>query len=93
MASLISLLKIAAIYTGEIINCKDVGGADAEIVQIGREVGSGTRDGFESITKTADACKHRQEISSTGDVITTVARNPNAFGYGSSASVKSPTFN
>ena len=88
MASLISLLKIAAIYTGEIINCKDVGGADAEIVQIGREVGSGTRDGFESITGTTDACQYRQELTSTGDVITTVSQNPDAIGYASLAALK-----
>ena len=55
---------------------------------IGRESGSGTRDGFESITKTAEKCKYRQELTSTGDVITTVAGNPAAVGYASLASVK-----
>ena len=79
---------IAKIYTGEITNWKEVGGNDAEIVLIGREAGSGTRDGFESITDTKDACKYRQELSSTGDVITTVAQNPDAIGYASLASVK-----
>ena len=79
---------IAKIYTGEITNWKDVGGDDAEIVLIGREAGSGTRDGFESITDTKDSCKYRQELTSTGDVITTVAGNPNAIGYASLASVK-----
>ena len=79
---------IAKIYTGEITNWKDLGGSDAEIVLIGREAGSGTRDGFESITGTKDACKYRQELTSTGDVITTVANNPNAIGYASLASVK-----
>ena len=79
---------IAKIYTGEIKNWKDVGGNDAEIVLIGREGGSGTRDGFESITDTEDKCKYRQELTSTGDVITTVASNPNAIGYASLASVK-----
>ena len=54
---------------------------------IGREAGSGTRDGFESITKTADACIYRQELTSTGDVITTVAQNPDAIGYASLASI------
>ncbi len=80
--------QIAKIYTGEITNWKDVGGDDAEIVLIGREAGSGTRDGFESITGTKDSCKYRQELTSTGDVITTVAGNPNAIGYASLASVK-----
>ncbi|MBQ8249688.1 MAG: phosphate ABC transporter substrate-binding protein [Clostridia bacterium] len=79
---------IAKIYTGEITNWKDVGGNDAEIVLIGREAGSGTRDGFESITDTKDNCKYRQELTSTGDVITTVSSNPNAIGYASLASVK-----
>ena len=80
--------SIAKIYTGEIKNWKEVGGNDAEIVLIGREAGSGTRDGFESITHTEDKCKYRQELTSTGDVITTVASNPNAIGYASLASVK-----
>ncbi|MBP1577393.1 MAG: phosphate ABC transporter substrate-binding protein [Oscillospiraceae bacterium] len=84
----LSLETIAKIYTGEIANWSEVGGSDAEIVLIGREAGSGTRDGFESITDTEDACKYRQELTSTGDVITTVSQNPNAIGYASVASVK-----
>ncbi len=79
---------IAKIYTGEIKNWNEVGGKDAEIVLIGREAGSGTRDGFESITGTKDQCKLKQELTSTGDVITTVAGNPAAIGYASLASVK-----
>ena len=78
---------IAKIYTGEVTNWKDVGGADAQIVLIGREAGSGTRDGFESITDTKDQCAYRQELTSTGDVITAVAQNPDAIGYASLASV------
>ncbi len=84
----LTLEQIAAIYTGEITNWEQVGGSDGEIVLIGREAGSGTRDGFETITKTEDICKYRQELTSTGDVITTVAGNPNAIGYASLASVK-----
>ena len=79
---------IAKIYTGEITNWSEVGGNDVEIVLIGREAGSGTRDGFESITDTEDVCKYRQELTSTGDVITTVSQNPGAIGYASVASVK-----
>ena len=79
---------IAKIYTGEITNWKEVGGNDAEIVLIGREAGSGTRDGFESITDTKDACQYRQELTSTGDVITTVSTNPDAIGYASLAALK-----
>ena len=84
----LDLETIAKIYTGEIRNWKEIGGNDAEIVLIGREAGSGTRDGFESITDTEDKCAYRQELTSTGDVITTVASNPNAIGYASLASVK-----
>ena len=79
---------IAGIYTGKITNWKDVGGENAEIVVIGREAGSGTRDGFESITGTEDACSYRQELTSTGAVITAVSQNPGAIGYASLASVK-----
>ena len=85
----LSVESIAKIYTGEITNWSEVGGNDVEIVLIGREAGSGTRDGFESITDTKDACKYRQELTSTGDVITTVSQNPAAIGYASVASVKS----
>ena len=84
----LDLETIAKIYTGEITNWKDVGGDDGEIVVIGREAGSGTRDGFESITDTKDACAYRQELTSTGDVIATVAQNPNAIGYASLAAIK-----
>lgn len=84
----LSLSQIADIYTGKITNWSDVGGDDAEIVLIGREAGSGTRDGFESITDTEDACQYRQELTSTGDVITTISGNSNAIGYASLASVK-----
>ena len=84
----LTLEQIAGIYTGEISNWSEVGGSDAEIVLIGREAGSGTRDGFESITGTKDACQYRQELTSTGDVITAVSQNPDAIGYASLASVK-----
>lgn len=84
----LTLADIAAIYKGEITDWQELGGNAGEIVLIGREAGSGTRDGFESITGTADACQYRQELTSTGDVITTVASNPNAIGYASLASVK-----
>lgn len=84
----LTLDQIAQLYKGEITNWKDVGGPDAPVVLIGREAGSGTRDGFESITGTEEACKYNQELTSTGDVIQTVAGNPNAIGYASLASVK-----
>ncbi len=84
----LTLKNISDIFSGKIKNWKEVGGKDAEIVLIGREAGSGTRDGFESITQTKDACKYRQELTSTGDVITTVSKNQNAIGYASLAAIK-----
>ena len=84
----LSIDQIAKLYTGEITNWTDVGGKDAEVVLIGREAASGTRDGFESITGTKDKCQYRQELTSTGDVITAVSQNPDAIGYASLASIK-----
>lgn len=77
----LDLETVASIFTGEITNWKDVGGNDAEIVLIGREAGSGTRDGFESITKTESKCRYRQELTSTGDVITTVCRRKHTSAF------------
>ena len=84
----LTLDEIAKIYKGEITNWSEVGGDDAEIVVVGREAGSGTRDGFESITGTEDLCQYRQELTSTGDVISTVSSNPAAIGYASLDAVK-----
>ncbi len=84
----LTIEQIASIFTGKVKNWSEVGGADGEIVVIGREAGSGTRDGFESITKTEGTCNYKQELTSTGDVITTVSSNPNAIGYASLAAVK-----
>lgn len=83
----LSVEQIADIYTGKITNWSELGGSDSEIVVIGREAGSGTRDGFETITKTEEICVLRQELTSTGDVLATVSSNENAIGYASFASV------
>lgn len=83
----LSLEQVAAIFTGEVTNWSDVGGADLAISCIGRERGSGTRDGFESITGTDDACVLEQELTSTGAVITAVSSSPNAIGYASLSSL------
>ena len=83
----LTLEQIAGLATGTITNWKDVGGADAPVVFIGREAGSGTRDGFESIVKVADTCKYEQELTSTGAVIAAVAANENAIGYASLSGV------
>ncbi|MBP3508440.1 phosphate ABC transporter substrate-binding protein [Oscillibacter sp.] len=80
--------QIAKIFTGEITDWSQLGGAAGTISCIGREAGSGTRDGFESITGTKDACKMDQELTSTGAVIEAVAGNPNAIGYASLSALK-----
>ena len=80
--------QIAKIFTGEITDWSQLGGDAGTISCIGREAGSGTRDGFESITKTKDACKMDQELTSTGAVIEAVAGNPNAIGYASLSALK-----
>ena len=83
----LSIEQIAQIFTGEITNWSELGGSDGQVVPIGREAGSGTRDGFESITGTEDACKYQNELTSTGEVIASVASNPNAIGYTSLSAV------
>ena len=83
----LSIEQIAQIFTGEITNWSELGGSDGQVVPIGREAGSGTRDGFESITDTEDACKYQNELTSTGEVIANVASNPNAIGYASLSAV------
>ena len=80
--------QIAKIFTGEITDWSELGGDAGTISCIGREAGSGTRDGFESITGTKDSCKMDQELTSTGAVIEAVAGNPNAIGYASLSSVE-----
>lgn len=75
--------QIASVFRGDIKNWKDLGGADAEIAVIGREAGSGTRDGFESICGVKDACVYVQELTATGAVISAVASNAGAIGYAS----------
>lgn len=84
----LSVEQIGQIFSGQITNWKDVGGADAEIACIGREANSGTRDGFESITDTKDKCKLSQELTSTGAVIEAVKNSPNAIGYASLSAVE-----
>ena len=80
--------QIAKIFTGEITDWSELGGAAGTISCIGREAGSGTRDGFETITGTKDTCVLAQELTSTGAVIEAVAGNPNAIGYASLPALK-----
>ena len=79
--------QLKQMFTGEITNWSEVGGDDGEIVLIGREAGSGTRDGFESIVDVKDSCKYAQELTATGAVISAVEANPLAVGYASLSAV------
>ena len=79
--------QLKQMFTGEITNWPEVGGDDGEIVLIGREAGSGTRDGFESIVDVKDSCKYAQELTATGAVISAVEANPLAIGYASLSAV------
>ena len=79
--------QLKQMFTGEITNWSEVGGDDGEIVLIGREAGSGTRDGFESIVDVKDSCKYAQELTATGAVISAVEANPLAIGYASMSAV------
>ena len=80
--------QLKQMFTGEITNWSEVGGDDGEIVLIGREAGSGTRDGFESIVDVKDSCKYAQELTATGAVISAVEANPLAIGYASLSAVR-----
>ena len=79
--------QLKQMFTGEITDWADVGGDAGEIVLIGREAGSGTRDGFESIVDVKDSCKYAQELTATGAVISAVEANPLAVGYASLSAV------
>ena len=79
--------QLKQMFTGEITNWSEVGGDDGEIVLIGREAGSGTRDGIESIVDVKDSCKYAQELTATGAVISAVEANPLAIGYASLSAV------
>lgn len=84
----LSIEQLSSLYKGEVTNWSELGGSDSPVVLIGREAASGTRDGFESITNIENSCKYSQELTSAGDVIQTVATNPNAIGYTSLSAVK-----
>ena len=83
----LSVEQLKKMFTGEITNWKDVGGDDGEIVLVGREAGSGTRDGFEIIVDVKDSCKYAQELTATGAVISAVEANPLAIGYASLSAI------
>lgn len=77
----ISSENLKKLYTGEIKNWKELGGADEAVVVIGREAGSGTRDAFEELLELKDKCDYAQQLDSTGAVLAKVASTPGAIGY------------
>ena len=83
----LTIEQVASIFNGTVTDWADVGGAAGEIVVIGREAGSGTRDGFEEIVGVKDACQYVQELTSTGAVIGAVESNALAIGYASLSNV------
>ena len=84
----LTLEQIAQIYTGAVTDWSEFGSDAGTIANIGRESGSGTRDGFESITGTEDTCVLAQELNSTGAVIEAVRTTPGAIGYASLSAVQ-----
>lgn len=77
----LSKQQLIDIYTGKINNWSAVGGADAPIVVVGREAGSGTRGAFEELLEIEDVCVYANELDSTGAVMAKVAATPGAIGY------------
>ena len=78
----LSLEQVKAIYQGTITNWNEVGGADSEIVLIGRDSSSGTREFFtEFVLNKEDAAKEMQELNSNGAVAQAVSITPGAIGY------------
>lgn len=73
--------QLTDIYTGTITNWSEVGGADAPIIVVGREAGSGTRGAFEELLDVIDSCAYANELDSTGAVMAKVASTPGAIGY------------
>ena len=84
----LSVEQIAGLFTGATADWSEVGGDAGSVAAIGREAGSGTRDGFESITGTEATCVLSQELTSTGAVIEAVKSNPSAIGYASLSAVE-----
>lgn len=73
--------QLISIYAGVTTNWSEVGGADAPIVVVGREAGSGTRGAFEELLAVEDTCAYANELDSTGAVMAKVASTPGAIGY------------
>jgi len=78
----LSTEQVKAIYKGEITNWKDVGGDEMEIVLVGRDSASGTREFFyEKVMGKEDFAATQLEKNSNGAVKQTVEQTPGAIGY------------
>lgn len=79
--------QIAKIYSGDITNWSEVGGADKAIVVINRDEASGTRAAFKELTiekaigKDAEYLKDAITTESNGDMVTKVGSTPDAIGF------------
>ena len=77
----IALADLARIFTGEVTNWSEVGGADEEIVVINRQAGSGTRAVFEAAVLGDQESATFQEQDSSGTVAKMVSETPGAISY------------
>jgi len=79
----LSLEQIQKIFSGQIKNWSELGGADAHIIVVSREEGSGTRTAFEEMVLGEDLLMTETAIlqPSNGSVRTTVSTTPDAIGY------------
>lgn len=77
----ISLSDLRKIFTGEITNWKQLGGANQKVVLLNRATGSGTRATFERWVMDGKEAKKSQEQDSTGMVRQIVGSTPGAISY------------
>ncbi len=78
----LSSQQVMKIYSGEIVNWKDVGGADAAIHVFGRDEASGTREVFwEKLLKKGDVAQGVNIVASNGAMKVAIAQDPHAIGY------------
>ncbi len=80
--SSLTLDQIKAIYKGEITNWRDVDGNDRQIVVVGRDSASGTREFFyEEVMNKEEFVRTQQELNSNGAIRRTIQQTPDAIGY------------
>lgn len=77
----ISMVNLGKIFTGEITNWKELGGADLPVILINRSSGSGSRHTFEKWVLDGATSKKAQEQESTGMVRQIVSTTPGAVSY------------